>query len=701
MSSKEAQRADREEQVKTRYDLRSQVLRSLPGEKPPATHTVTQQKLLGQLLAEHHQHQPSKPLFFVEAPPILELPTSSMDWHMRQQEWQASKALRAKEKKERYKQQRERLLLARIEAKKTQALAEAALKTEAEQEAIKLEDWLAQVTKTWEQENTDKKPVFEQIFDYFADRLPKRFYKLIPATTILTLLLAACSFVSSPAKTEVPGPNQGPVPTEGSGLPDQATEQSPTQAEVELTPTVSVEEFRKLSESIQSELEKELAAASPITQAQFDHSLIQDIANMFAKALTNPENPVLNPKAFFIDFTSDEIPFLELTEDSIFGKKNEVRIFYTGNIDEGMFATTDGAGVTEGGYLANVPGFYVGAFDKTGELVKVVDATKQWVDPSEAQKIAAVDVSKQIAISYVDGKHEIDFNKLSREEYEKLSVAITEELNNRIEAPPHFLENGQVTYLDKKTGEQLTISSTEFNQKKAELAPNSFIPAKQDEDGTWMYLDEESKQYVRIEGSAGFDFSSVVDENNMDAGIINWPTTEKLGNNPHYEGPYPDLTFDQMILKDPYNGLYIPVVLVNNQATSIPAQSSDNGNFTYTKGLEFLVKRAYGFEKIYIIFTAYKINFREEDSSKEKNILYRSDTDGAKALIKEELTENQIYFLGFLNNQVDSFKSANKITIDNIGGAVPAKDSVTALTNDQSQENKLIIAIANILIKHK
>ena len=513
--------------------------------------------------------------------------------------------------------------------------------------------------------------------------------KYIITFTLLILFLSACAAPVAPAPTAAP-PTPAP-PT----LAPTATPFAP----------VSAKELNALIADITVKMQQAVEEADPVNKIRFETSQrAQVAADMFARSLTDAENPadrVLDSKSFSIGISPDGIAYLMLEVDSLWGKAGEVAIIDT-VADKVMFVTLPGSGV-EGNLSLDEKGYYAVVKDESGTIIAAIDPSRQWTtNLAEASKLPEVDVSKQIAMNYVDGKHEIDFNNLSREEYEKLSVAITEELNNRIEAPPHFLENGQVTYLDKKTGEQLTISSTEFNQKKAELAPNSFIPAKQDEDGTWMYLDEESKQYVRIEGSAGFDFSSVVDENNMDAGIIKWPTTEKLSDNPNYTGPYPDLTPEQVLLKDPYDGLYIPVVLINNQATSIPAQSSDNGNFTtYRKGLEFLVKRAYGFEKIHITFTADKINFREEDSPKEKNILYRSDTDGAKALIEEELIEDQIYFLGLSKNQAYTFKAGNRITIDNIKGVVPAKDSVTALTNDQSQENKLIIAIASVLIRHK
>jgi hypothetical protein len=514
--------------------------------------------------------------------------------------------------------------------------------------------------------------------------------KYIITFTLLILFLSACAAPVAPAPTAAP-PTPAP-PT----LALTATPFAP----------ISAKELNALIADITAKMQQAVASADPIAKIQFEASeRAQSAAEMFARSLTDAENPadrVLDPKSFSIGISPDGIAYLRLEVDSVWGKAHEVAIIDTGT-DKAMFVTLAGAGLDKGQLLLNEKGYYAVVKDESGTIIAAIDPSRQWTtNLAEASKLPEVDVSKQMAMNYVDGKHEIDFNNLSHEEYEKISIAITEELNNRIEAPPHFLENGQVTYIDQQTGEQLTISSTEFNKRKAELAPNSFIPAKQDEDGTWMYLDEESKQYVRIEGSAGFDFSSVVDENNMDAGIIKWPTTEKLGNKPHYEGPYPDLTFAQMILKDLYDGLYIPVVLVNNQATSIPAQSSDNGNFTtYRKGLEFLVKRAYGFEKIHITFAADMIIFQEEDSSKEKNILYSSETDGAKKQIKEELIEDQIYFLGLRNKQADVFKSGNRITIDNIGGAIPAKDSVTALTNDQSKENKLIIAIADILIRHK
>ena len=318
------------------------------------------------------------------------------------------------------------------------------------------------------------------------------------------------------------------------------------------------------------------------------------------------------------------------------------------------------------------------------------------------EKAAKVDTVEQMAITYVDGQMEIDFDSLSNEEYEKLSVAITEELNDRIESPLYFSENGQTTYADENTGKLETIRNSEFEQRKKELAPDAYIPAKKDDDGTWMYLDEETKQYVRIEGSAGFNFYDVVDENNMDSDIIKWPTTPKTGELSYYRGSHPELTEARILLKDPAYEAYIPVILASKQIFEIPVQHSKDGSLQAEKALKVLVKEAYGFKEIYVVAPASRVSIQEENNPKDGAIGLDDETDGGKAQIKRLLIENQIYFLGVYKDQAKGLTSWAKMNINNVRGVVSAKDSFSNLTGDTNQsKDKLLVILASMLIRHK
>ena len=317
-------------------------------------------------------------------------------------------------------------------------------------------------------------------------------------------------------------------------------------------------------------------------------------------------------------------------------------------------------------------------------------------------KAAKVDTVEQMAAAYVDGQMEIDFDSLSNEEYEKLSVAITEELNDRIESPLYFSENGQTTYADEETGKLETISNSEFEQRKKELAPNAYIPAKKDDDGTWMYLDKETGEYVRVEGSAGFDFDVVVDENNMDSGIIDWPTTPKTGELSYYRGSHPELTEARILLKDPAPEAYIPIILASNQIIEIPVQYYKDGSLQTEKALKVLVKEAYGFREIYVVAPASRVSIQEENNPKNGAIGLDHETDGQKVQIKKLFIENQIYFLGFFKDQAKGLTSYAKMNINDVRGVVSAKDSFSNLTSDTNQsKDKLLVILANMLIRHK
>ena len=530
-------------------------------------------------------------------------------------------------------------------------------------------------------------------------RLPNGFYKIGIGAVILSILLSACQ-----AEGNSPTEINNTAPAISAGLPTEPSVNHDNTITVAPNATVAAEELNTLKTEINVKIAEAAESSDPIAKMLFDNSKrAEAAAAVFVKGLTSPENPkdnVLDPNSFFIGIAPDGVAYLRLEVDSVWGKAGEVGIVDTGE-NNGMFVTLSSSGV-DGGQLSFEESGYYAAVKENGKVLKVVDTSKQWVDPANADKLKKGDLTEQMAAAYVDGQMEIDFDNLSNEEYEKLSVAITKELNDQIEAPIYFSENGQTTYADEETGKLETISNSEFEQRKKELAPNAYIPAKKDDDGTWMYLDEETKQYVRIEGSAGFDFDVVVDENNMDSGIIDWPTTPKTGEISYYRGSHPELTEARILLKDPVYEAYIPVILASNQIIEIPVQYDEDGSLQTRKALKVLVKEAYGFKEIYVVAPASRVSIQEENSPKDGAIGLDHETDGQKVQIKKLLIENQIYFLGFYKDQAKGLTSWAKININDVRGVVSAKDSFSNLTSDTNQsENKLLVILADMLIRHK
>ena len=576
---------------------------------------------------------------------------------------------------------------------------------------------------------------------WVARKLPDRMYRVLNTATILSLILTACATVGASAYTpEIPNQNN-PTTTEASNLPDSENKPATTITNnQEVTPqpeatAVTIDQLNELNTAINSEIAQAVEDADPATKQSYeDMDQSQSVGMIFANSLTSPENPkdrILDKNSFRVFLLDNGRPGLELEVDSVWGKAHEVFVIDTGE-KLPMFVTLEGGlsalGISDDKMAESKKDYelifedfssdpdiktnslYAAVRQKsTGKIVAVVDAKKQWTadlksaEAVETKNSGEVVTVQQMAIDYVAGKKEIDFNKLSDKEYEEISVAITEQLNNRIESPIYYIKDGQVTYFNNETGEPSTMSIDEFDQRKAELAPDPYIPAKKDTDGTWMYLDEETKQYVRIEGSAGFDFSSVVDENNMDAGIIKWPTIKKGKDYPHYEGSYPNLTYPEEFLKntDWYGGLYIPAILTSKQYVKVPVYVPQNGNFTKEKAFTFLVKRTYGFEKIYVPFVGSTMKIYEENSSKGESIPFNLESDGTSKQIEELLIENQICFLGFPTKQAQYLDTGNKIGLDHIDGVVSVEDSLATVANDQSKENKLLFIIAALLIKHQ
>lgn len=573
---------------------------------------------------------------------------------------------------------------------------------------------------------------------WVARKLPDRMYRVLNTATILSLILTACATVGASAYTpEIPNQNN-PTAMEAN-LPDSENKPATTITNnQEVTPqpeatAVTIDQLNELNTAINSEIAQAVEDADPATKQSYeDMDQSQSVGMIFANSLTSPENPkdrILDKNSFHVFLLDNGRPGLELEVDSVWGKAHEVFVIDTGE-KLPMFVTLEGGlsalGISDDKMAESKKDYelifedfssdpdiktnslYAAVRQKsTGKIVAVVDAKKQWTSDIKSAKAVETKNSgevvtvQQMAIDYVAGKKEIDFNKLSDKEYEEISVAITEQLNNRIESPIYTPENGQITYFDNKTGEPSTMSTSEFDQKKAELAPNPYIPAKKDADGTWMYLDEETKQYVRIEGSAGFDFSSVVDENNMDSGIIKWPTTKKGKDYPKYDGSYPDLTYPERLLKESYyGGLYVPTILTSKQYVKVPVYGA-NGVRTYSKAFTFLVKRTYGFEKIYVPFIGSSMDIYEENSSKEEAITFNLENDGVTKKIKRLLTENQIYFLGFPTEQADRLNRSNRISLDHVEGIVSVENSLATVANDQSKENKLLFILAWMLIEHQ
>ena len=190
---------------------------------------------------------------------------------------------------------------------------------------------------------------------------------------------------------------------------------------------VSAEELNALIADIHAKIQQAVDEADPMRKIQFEASeRAQIAAEVFARILTDPENPVdrvLDPKSFSIGISPDGIAYLRLEVDSIWGKAGEVFIFDT-NSDMGMFVTKGGAGV--GGKISvNELGYYAVIKNEAGEIVKVVDATKQWVDPREAKKIAEVDLVPQLVEAYLNGSIAYPSN-LSAEQKIAFDSAIAE-----------------------------------------------------------------------------------------------------------------------------------------------------------------------------------------------------------------------------------------------------------------------------------
>jgi hypothetical protein len=210
--------------------------------------------------------------------------------------------------------------------------------------------------------------------------------KYIITFILLILFLSACAAQVTPAPSAAAS---APAPS--------ATPFAP----------VSAEELNALIADITVKMQQAVEEADPVNKIRFETSQrAQVAADMFARSLTDAENPadrVLDPKSFSIGISPDGIAYLILEVDSIWGKAHEVAIIDTGT-DKAMFVTLAGSGLDRGQLSLNEKGYYAAAKDGSGQIVAVVDNSRQWVAPDKAEKIQRADVTRKLAEAYLDGR---------------------------------------------------------------------------------------------------------------------------------------------------------------------------------------------------------------------------------------------------------------------------------------------------------
>ena len=232
------------------------------------------------------------------------------------------------------------------------------------------------------------------------------FRRILLALTACAGLLAACAPSVGTPSVSLPQPEN---------LAAQAAD------------AAAVEAYRQLQAAIADGLEQALAEANVVQQMSFgDAQRIEAASALFAQSLNNPENPeqrVLDPRAFRVGLTPDGAAYLMLTVDSPWGKANEVAIVDTGK-DRGMFVTVPGSGVINGKLVFDQAGVYVAATDELGQVKKVVDATYQWVTPDQAEKLNSAGVWGKVVDAYLAGKisYPKDLSPEQKNEFERALV---------------------------------------------------------------------------------------------------------------------------------------------------------------------------------------------------------------------------------------------------------------------------------------
>lgn len=439
----------------------------------------------------------------------------------------------------------------KIQAKIEAKVAAAQAKKEQEKQAKPLSEF-EMTMMVWklliEAQNKEFKKTTEEVALFIIDHLPGPVYRALSVLGIISLVLAACaSFVPNPEFNPA-GDNNTPS-GEITGLPEETsepTEQPTAGPKIEATSTVTADQLLELNSDIELKtVEAQEQAQETDLMAWANNQALRSAESrttIFSTALTSPENPedaVLEPGSFdMVILPSGRVAAL-INVDSVWGPAGTVAIIDTGE-SQGMFASEEGAirsalGITSDAEVETALEKYEVLFEKTedagidqslyyavlrekgpnGKIIKVIDATRQWVDLNKAKPLQNAGVAELLR-ALENGEVE-NLDGLSEESLIQLSEALANQLNSARDKNP-AVYNGEAV-IDPETGKLLNYDGS---PDKSEVIEMYWSYAGRDEQGNVKM--KRGNETITIQNSAGIENWEEIYTDPNDS-RINWPTT--------------------------------------------------------------------------------------------------------------------------------------------------------------------------------
>ncbi len=323
---------------------------------------------------------------------------------------------------------------------------------------------------------------------------------------------------------------------------DPATLEAP---KVEATSTVTADQLTDLNLDIdQKTIEAQEEAQETDLMAWANNQALRSAESrtpIFSTALTSPENPedaVLEPGSFdMVVLPSGRVAAI-INVESVWGPAGTVAIIDTGE-NNGMFATEEGAirsalGITGDAEVKAALEKYEILFQKTedagvdqslyyavlrekgpnGKIIKVIDATRQWVDLNKAKPLQNAGVAELLR-ALESGEVE-NLDGLSEEGKIQLSEAVASNLNSAREKNP-AVYNGEAV-IDPETGKLLNYDGS---PDKSEVIEMYWSYAGRDEQGNVKM--KRGNETITIQNSAGIENWEEIYTDPNDP-RIKWPT---------------------------------------------------------------------------------------------------------------------------------------------------------------------------------
>lgn len=489
---------------------------------------------------------------------------------------------------------------------------------------------------------------------------------------------------------------------------DPATLEAP---KIEATSTVTADQLLDLNSDIELKtVEAQEQAQETDLMAWANNQALRSAESrtpIFSAALTSPENPedaVLDPGSFdIVVLPSGRIAAI-INVDSVWGPAGTVAVIDTGE-NQGMFATEEGAirsalGITSDAEVKVALEKYEVLFEKTedvgidqslyyavlrekgpnGKIIKVIDATRQWVDLNKAKPLQNAGVAELLR-ALESGEVE-NLDGLSEEGKIQLSEAVASNLNSARKDNPAVYNNEAV--IDPETGKLLNYDG---HADESEVIEMYWSYAGRDESGNVKM--KRGNETITIQNSAG---------------IENWEEIYTDPNDPRIEWPktkIPDgqtLTQAQILMNPERFGYSVLRVCVPVGTTVGEIYVEGHGKIS---GLRMLILEddgsgniIFGREIIVVpspVLRVFEGGESTDVSSPGPNIQEYSE-------VWEQIKRGSLYYMGIKADQEEILEKVYSGTPSNYSGLIHGQEAFDVVSgNSENNKDMLLLTISYLM----